>query len=160
MSRSFNSSRYGFTLIELLVAIAIIGILAGLLLPAVQSTRESASRTHCANNLKQFGLALHLFHDQARHLPPSRRKMATDGSGAEGPTWAWLILPELEQRVLYQRWPEGWPYPGIAPGAPVTPQALALSAEVLSTAVSLYSCPSFRLPAAGIAASIVQDKEG
>ena len=52
-----------FTLVELLVVIAIIGVLIGLLLPAVQAAREAARRSTCSNNLKQWGLAMHLFHD-------------------------------------------------------------------------------------------------
>jgi prepilin-type N-terminal cleavage/methylation domain-containing protein/prepilin-type processing-associated H-X9-DG protein len=100
MGMSQRVSRRGFTLVELLVVIAIISILVGLLLPAVQKAREAAARISCANNLKQLGLAMHIYHDRDANnpsLPPTRlqRGMAT---------WAVLILPYLEQENLYRQW--------------------------------------------------------
>jgi len=63
--------RHGLSIVELLVAIGVIGVLMALLIPAIQVSRESARRTQCLNNLRQVGLALHNYHDQAKTLPPA-----------------------------------------------------------------------------------------
>ena len=104
---SSRTSRTAFTLIELLVVIAIIGILLGLLLPAVQKVREAASRLKCSNNLKQIGLACHSYHDANNGLPPGYTATAPyfDGENDVAPGWAWgaYLLPYIEQGNLYQQ---------------------------------------------------------
>ena len=93
--------RHGFTLIELLVAIAIIAVLVGLTLSAVQNVRAAAARAKCANNLRQLGLALHHHHDTRHLLPPG---MVTDPKGAVPPYigWQFHILPFIEQEPLWR----------------------------------------------------------
>jgi prepilin-type N-terminal cleavage/methylation domain-containing protein len=86
----------GFTLVELLVSIAIIGVLVGILLPAVQTVRESARRTQCLNNLKQLGLAVQNYEGANSQIPPSR---PADGFL----TWPVFLMPFLEANNLFQQ---------------------------------------------------------
>src|SRR5271157_3078657 len=102
-----SARRTAFTLVELLVVIAIIGILIGLLLPAVQAARERARRLQCFNNLKQIGLALHGFHDAYQQFPPGYRSQTGNGGPADdkGPGWGWaaFILPFMEENSLFNQ---------------------------------------------------------
>lgn len=117
LSHGFHGLRIanncGFTLVELLVVIAIIAVMVGLLMPAVQSARESARRVHCANNLKQLGLAVLNYEQAHNSLPPCGlvnpkfdKKYQVDifnpFSGKQI-SWIVLALPFLEQAVLYDQ---------------------------------------------------------
>jgi prepilin-type N-terminal cleavage/methylation domain-containing protein len=124
----------GFTLIELLVVISIIGLLAGLLIPAVQAARETARRTQCANNLKQIGLALQQFHDAKRRFPSGyvAKVSYTDGATDTSPGWGWAahILPYLEEENLSKL---------IGFELPIQdPQ----NAGAIRTVINSYLCPS------------------
>jgi prepilin-type N-terminal cleavage/methylation domain-containing protein/prepilin-type processing-associated H-X9-DG protein len=97
MTNPHASLRRAFTLVELLVVIAIIAILAALLLPAVQTARESGRRTQCKNNLKQIALAI-------RHYAQSKGRFPFGGGWIpiQTGTWASMILPQLEQQAHYE----------------------------------------------------------
>ena len=131
----------GFTLIELLVVIAIIAILIALLLPAVQQAREAARRSQCKNNLKQFGLALHNYHDTFNTFPPGyvfgRSAPAFNQSSIERSNWSWgtFILPYIDQAPLYSL---------LQPGTITLDAHLATPAGLtaLTTPLAAFVCPS------------------
>jgi prepilin-type N-terminal cleavage/methylation domain-containing protein/prepilin-type processing-associated H-X9-DG protein len=97
--------RSGFTLIELLVVIAIIGILMGLLLPAVQNAREAGRRSTCINNMRQIGLAMHAYESQKGNLPGWRNSL----TGGLDVSWPTLILPNLERKDVFTVWNNATP---------------------------------------------------
>ncbi len=136
MTRS--PSRRGFTLIELLVVIAIIAVLIALLLPAVQQAREAARRTQCKNNLKQFGLAVHNYHDTHNRFPSAAFWTDANRDGTPDSDcghWAWgvMIMPFLEQGNLYQQ---------LNPGARTPLQAHTAVQGILKTSLPIFQCPS------------------
>lgn len=106
MSRSIKTvaprpkNAAGFTLVELLVVIAIIGVMVGLLLPAVQAAREAARRMQCSNNLKQIALSMHNYHDTYQTFPYGH-KLEVAGQTKRRDCWFQRILPFIEQGAYY-----------------------------------------------------------
>jgi prepilin-type N-terminal cleavage/methylation domain-containing protein/prepilin-type processing-associated H-X9-DG protein len=98
---SHRCFRSGFTLVELLVVIAIIGVLMGLLLPAVQSAREAGRRAICLNNQKQIALAAVRFEDGSGFLPGWRHSLAITGTTIN-PAWPTMIMPLIERTDIYR----------------------------------------------------------
>src|SRR2546427_2621156 len=127
-----SKGRHGFTLLELLVVVAIIAILIGLLLPAVQKVREAANRAGCLNNLKQIGLGLHNFHDGRGSFPAGYLCRVGPDPLFTAPGWAWSaqLLPYLEQENL-----------GAAVDLKVPVESMP-NLSVRTTALKLFACPS------------------
>jgi prepilin-type N-terminal cleavage/methylation domain-containing protein/prepilin-type processing-associated H-X9-DG protein len=131
----------GFTLIELLVVIAIIGVLVGLLLPAVQKVREAANRVSCENNLKQMGLAFHMHHDTLKIFPtsgwyayssPAYRNGTPLQGNDQGAGWGFQILPYVEAQNTWM-------------GAGATTD-VGRALVAIGTPNKLFFCPSRRAP--------------
>jgi prepilin-type N-terminal cleavage/methylation domain-containing protein/prepilin-type processing-associated H-X9-DG protein len=151
-SRGFR----GFTLVELLVVIAIIGILIALLLPAVQTVRESARRSSCINNLKQVALAFHNYENARRLLPPLKRSFSNGNTPAAAScepgmahrSWVPDVLPYVEEQSLlslYNLSQDWWVNAdGSAPSGPLgsldTP--VTGNRELARTQLAIMQCPS------------------
>lgn len=147
MSRTHSASTHrrssGFTLVELLVVIAIIGVLVGLLLPAVQSAREAARRISCGNNFKQLGLAMHNYASANKGLPHAAKIQGAQ----HAPTAFVLILPYMEETALYDQMqsvgfaaPTNW---WMGSGAANT----AVLRNILNgVKIAGYRCPSTPMP--------------
>ena len=137
MSTKINRNNSGFTLVELLVVIAIIGILIGMLLPAVQAVREAARRTQCLNNQKQIALAGLNFESANMHFPTAGAQTQSWWAtgeifgqqwGYENLGWAYQILPFIEQNALHDK----RAVDGYEGGNPL----------LVESTVSAFNCPS------------------
>lgn len=121
-------NKQGFTLVELLVVVAIIGVLIGLLLPAVQKARDAATRTQCQNNLRQIALGLHNYHDTYKVFPQNHRPPGAT-TGSVRVRWFTRILPFVDQGGLWNQYDTttNWDSPTNLP--------------VTSTRIAIAQCP-------------------
>jgi len=131
--RKYLCRAAGFTLVELLVVIAIIGILIGLLLPAVQVAREAARRSTCANNLKQQALAFHIY-DTTHGILPSNRDQIKRGTNALSASAFFAVLPYVEQGILQQEFDTS------------LPPDEGNNRILIAKPVSLFVCPTMAPP--------------
>ncbi len=143
-SQSSVHRRRAFTLVELLVVIAIIGILIGMLLPAVQQVREAARRTSCANKIRQLSLAVMNYESAMRDFPPgyeqeylSSSLVGSQNSGYQGHSVFYYLLPYIEQNNLYDTMDKNVPKANVA---------ATVADGLASTMIDALVCPSDQLP--------------
>lgn len=138
--------RFGFTLVELLVVIAIIGILIGMLLPAIQSVREAARKTVCANNFRQIALSVHNYESTHMHFPVNQIGPGLEDStgGFSSGYYSWIVplLPHFEQQNVYDLMDHS-----ISNGDDAGPTGYKISdthpnAEAANTSIETLICPS------------------
>ncbi len=138
-----NTPKWAFTLVELLVVIAIIGVLVALLLPAVQAARESARRTQCISQLKQWGLGSINSHDVSGHYPTGGWGWAwlgdaDRGFGKDQPGgWIYNLLPYVEMGNLHA-------IPGDGEPDVITPQQREAAKILVEMPITIFQCPSRR----------------
>ncbi|MDO4630092.1 MAG: DUF1559 domain-containing protein [Planctomycetia bacterium] len=143
--KTYTGWRGEFTLVELLVVIAIIGMLVGLLLPAVQQAREAARQMQCSNNLKNLGLAALIHESASKHLLSGGWELewvgAPDhGFGKKQPGgWFYSLLPFLEQNAMYQLGSDGKP-------DEITSEQKKGATITIQTPLPVAHCPSCRTP--------------
>ena len=141
-----NSGSKAFTLVELLVVIAIIGVLAGLLLPAIQQAREAARRMSCSSNVRQFGVALMNYEIAYQLLPPSRIKLSNPTFEV---SWMSMILPQLEQSAMSNNYDKDKSW------------FARINDPVTTAKIPIYLCPSsprnYNMPAPNLYRSITNN---
>ena len=134
----------GFTLVELLVVIAIIGILVGMLFPAIQAVREAARRTSCSNKLRQIGVAVH------NYASAKSEQLPMLGEAEEGGFWTAFILPYIEQENVHERLSFGgtnWASSAAVSNADInSPSAVIRQIAACETQYDIYRCPSTAAP--------------
>lgn len=132
--RSVRRSRQGITLLQLIVVLVIVVVAVAIFAlkwPAMRQEWEAARRSHCKNNLRQIGLALHQYHDQYGTFPPA---YTIDADGKPLHSWRTLILPFIDELPLYDKidLSKPWDHPA--------------NADAFSSLVPIYACPSATVP--------------
>lgn len=132
--RTTSRARCGVTLVEVLVVIAILALMIGLLLPAVQQVRGAAARMSCSSNVRQQGVALANYHAALGRLPPG--KVPHAGSTEKHPDMSWLthLLPYIEQDAVWREALEAY---SVQPDYTVTP-----TVHPIGTVIRIYTCPA------------------